>query len=296
MGDRLAPKWVTGLRRNTQLGTRCQMSMTYRATIDKFFDEFRPEDSQLILDSTGPSLTRHYLALQAIGIDRLQKFQEVHTYSGGAFAYFGYTSILAKECRHPFEEYAMNLDAVMRAAHSTKFGILGHLSAFIKHSSIYNSLEPMDDILRYCFRPEHLALHTDHIPQQLNVYVASPEKIHQINSKSPQSNINSIFELLRYAVNVPRIYEPNAAFIDSAFHKDYRHIFRRFSGLKQKPCLFVTPWKSGRKNNALFCNPFYPINQKRRMVLDFISLLSNIPNNTYSAELREAFPEFSKGQ
>jgi hypothetical protein len=272
------------------------MLKTYRETIDQFFEEFRPEDSQLVLDSTGPSLTRHYLALQAIGIDRLQKFQEVHTYSGGAFAYFGYTSILANQCQHPFEEYTMNLDAVMRAAHSTKFGILGHLKAFITYSSIYNSLEPMDKILRYCFRPEHLALHTDHLPPQLNIYVANPEKIHQINSKSPQPNINNIFELLRYAVNVPRIYDPQATFTDSAFHKDYRQIFRRFSGTKQKPCLFVTPWKSGRNNNAIFCNPFYPTNQKRRMVSDFISLISNIPNNTYSAELREAFPEFLKGQ
>jgi hypothetical protein len=70
-----------------------------REEVENFLSKNRPEDSVLVLDSTGPIATRHYLVLSAIGRERLLRFREIHVFSGGAFAIFGYLGLTSSNAK-----------------------------------------------------------------------------------------------------------------------------------------------------------------------------------------------------
>jgi hypothetical protein len=261
-------------------------------TIYDFLQRHPAETVNLVLDSTGPSLTKHYLALSAIGTENLAKFKKIHTFSGGTFAYFGFLAAANNNCRHALPEYYKNLDRTMRRAHTELVPVLPPAIRFLRKKAFYNSAAPIESVIRYVFKDDFLASPASSLEKNFTAYYApskgQDQALIQFSSGKTISGIDTVFDVIRYAVNIPFLYGRNGQMSDPAFHPAYRRALKTVAN-SGEPALVVTPWKSGEKGSTLYLNPFAPANQKLVMGRDILCLLTNIPNPTYGRDLKAIF-------
>jgi hypothetical protein len=273
------------------------MNQVIQSAVDAFFSAHEPDTVRLILDSTGPSLTKHYLAMNAIGLERLAALKEIHSFSGGTFAWFGFHAAATGSCRHELTEYYSNLDHHMRLAHASSLGNLPIVTAlpqvlrWIKEKTFYESSEPIEKVIQYVFSDALLTKEAKSIAPNFTSWYTGPDGNLIPWSSQAQGHsdeIQTVFDVVRHAVAIPFLYGRKRSLSDPAFAKGYGRTLKLLTSDKV-PTLMVTPWREGQKGNTLFLNPFRPNNQKLVMTRDIACLLLNIPNRSYGRDLKEIF-------
>ena len=261
---------------------------TIHEILEEYLQNKDLSKTHLVLDSTGPSLTKHYLALDAIGDERLSQFKRIHTFSGGTFAYFGYKAAKINQCRYPMDEYYKNLDRTMRKNHSGRIPLIPQALRYARQKKFYKSLQPMEETIRYVFSESDLSAKLSEIDSNFSAYMGSNKHFHEVSRSNPIEGVETVFDLIKYSVNIPFMYGGDHPYHDPAFHRGYRRKLKEIAHNSEN-ALVITPWRSGIKNNTLFLNPFLPAKQKWVMSRDIICLLANIPNPSYARDLRAIF-------
>ncbi|HYX32893.1 MAG TPA: hypothetical protein VE954_07245 [Oligoflexus sp.] len=245
-----------------------------------------------MLDSTGPSATKHYLVLRAIGWDRLQRMQEIHGFSGGALAYFGFHAVQHEALAMPIADFFGSFDRIFRSCHHADR--LSPLKAIhklaIQRTSAFER-EALAQVIESIFSRDYLDQDLSSIAANFTPYVGvkgQKELAHGCRVLPAGSRVR---DLLMAACCVPAFYgKPSniAPYFDAAFASGYKP---KLSSLTRssESTLVSTPWRSGLNQNTLFVNCFGHSYQKAAMFLDFGLLLFNVPNRTYEHDLVAAF-------
>ncbi|WP_141731632.1 hypothetical protein [Oligoflexus tunisiensis] len=274
------------------LDTREKLIAGFEQQIRTFFQRHRPEDSILILDSTGPSATRHYLFLRALGMDRLQRMKAVHGFSGGAFAYFGFQAVHQKALQMPIENFYPSFDRIFRRCHHRH--LLSPVQAFgnmaLKRRSAFPP-QVLDNVLRSIFAEEFLNRKLSSLPRNFVPYIGIRNQDGVANAREILSDDHSVRDLLLAVCRVPAFYgSPTCEqpYFDAAFAKGYRTALHNMTA-SGTPALVSTPWREGYKGQSLYVNCFGHRHQKWSMFKDFTLLMLNLPNRNYQHDLEAAF-------
>lgn len=128
-----------------------------RDDVEDFFQLHWPESSILALDSTGTTATRHYVSSNAIGRDRLLKFKEIYSFSGGAFVLFGFLGLTSNSARLSYPDLRADHTekAFRRFHHKRPLAVLGATWDLVRSKSIFASNEPVYAMLEQIFLPEY---------------------------------------------------------------------------------------------------------------------------------------------
>lgn len=276
-----------------------------RTEVEVFFSSYTPEESCLILDSTGMAATKHYLVLSAIGLDRLHRMREIHAFSGGAFAYFGFHGLLQGQTNHPVSHISgREAEAAIRAFHHPSgLGPLRAMRGLLREKTAFGSSAPLEAMVDFLFTPELLEKRLTDFPPNLTLYLGvkgeaapigvSVESLPRLGELEGRLRELSIRSLMTLASTVPFVYgrrERGDDFFDAAFTPGYRSTLKRI--IKENPVTLVsTPWRESKRGSVTFINCYGYSNSKRRMKLDFMRLLLNLPNRDWGRDIAAAFPE-----
>jgi len=279
-----------------------QLKRRIDAQVEAFFELHRPEDVCLVLDSTGPSLTKHYLVLHAIGRERLARLREIHSFSGGVWAYFGFLALAGGKSNHSYEAYATRRveGAMRRFHHPTAFGPLRALYRLACRKPAFGSAQPIHDMLNYYFAADFMAQRLEQFPHSVRLHIGMdgrPEPLEvsaaALAHGAPELRRFaqlSIREIIVLATTVPFVYgrDRDDIYYDAAYAAGYVKALKRVSS-SGRPTLVSTPWKTGRKDSITFVNCFASANPQFSMALDFARLILNIPNNAFGHDIVCAF-------
>src|SRR5437867_4046041 len=130
-----------------------QLKEHIQAQVEAFFSDHRPGEARLILDSIGPAVTKHYLVLSAIGVKRLHQLREIHAFSGGVFAYFGFHGLLYGKTNHSLEVLLARKSepAIRRCHHPSLLSPLRALHGLLFRRTALGTMAPLVDTLNYIF-------------------------------------------------------------------------------------------------------------------------------------------------
>lgn len=272
--------------------------------VEEFFASHRPEDICLVLDSTGPSLTKHYLVLQAVGRDRLSRVREIHAFSGGVWAYFGFLALAGGKANLSYEDFTTpRVESAMRRFHHPN--ALGPVRAMYRlalRKSAFGSAKPILDMLSYYFAGDFLEQPIERFPRNLHLYLGMKGQQDPISVSSDaiaqaatpelsQFGGMPIREIIALATTVPFVYgrwDRSDAYFDAAYTPGYVKALKRVSS-GGRPTLVSTPWRRGRKEQITFVNCFASARPQLSMALDFGRLILNIPNKTFGHDIACAF-------
>ena len=273
------------------------------AQVEAFFSDHRPDETRLILDSTGPAVTKHYLVLSAIGVKRLHQLREVHAFSGGVFAYFGFHGVVSGKTNHSLEVLLTRKSeaAIRRCHHPRLLSPLQALHGLLFRQTAFGRVAPLVDTLNYIFTADHLEKRLEDFPSNIKIYLGVKGKESPIgvslgtlpflgDEANDLQNL-PIRDLVAMACAVPFIYGlPGRGdqFFDAGYTKGYlkarRAIFRA-----DYPTFVSTPWRQGKKGNIVFVNCYGHRSPKLRMQIDVMKLLLNLPNRGWANDIAAAF-------
>lgn len=272
-----------------------------RSEVGDFFSENRPEDSILVLDSTGVTATRHYVLLNAIGRDRLLRFKEIHVFSGGAFALFGFLGLTSNSAKLAFSE--------IRADHTEKmFRQYHHRCAMsvpqvvlnlLRRKPAFSSNEPVYAMLEHIFASQYAHQPFSWFPESVVVHLGrkgDPSIVRLSNGSSCDDSCkylrdSRLIDVIVSAVTVPMIYGRSDGadqWFDPVYAGRYGRVLREIYSCEM-PTLVSTPWKAGQQGNVRFVNCFPSKRQKLAMITDFARLVLNLPNRGWGHDIYAAF-------
>jgi hypothetical protein len=278
-----------------------QLQGRVRTQVGEFLERNAPEDSVLVLDSTGPTATRHYLILNAIGRERLLRFREIHAFSGGAFGIFGFLGITSNNVKLTFPLLrAHETERAFRGYHHE--GVLSVPRAIvnlIRRKSVFASNKPVHAMLDHIFRSEYLQQPFSRFPANVVIHLGrkgTPPIVKLSNGEQCDEDCRHLRaapldDVIVSAVTVPLVYgkrDGEDAFFDAVYSGDYIPALKRTTA-SGRPTLVSTPWKSGRKENVTFINCFPSQRQKLEMAADFARLVLNLPNRGWGHDIYAAF-------
>ena len=272
-----------------------------RQEVERFLQTHRPEDSVLVLDSTGPIATRHYLVLAAIGRERLLRFRELHAFSGGAFAIFGFLGLTSNNAKLRYPELrSADTEKLFRSYHHRRsLSVARVLWNLVQRKSAFESNEPVRAMLAHIFRPEYMAQPFSAFPANAVLHLGQkgdPSIVPLSNGPHCHTACESLrqrplADAIIAAVTVPRVYgrkDGNDHFFDAVYAGGYAQALRKTSQ-SGMPTLVSTPWRSGAKGEVCFVNCFPVGNQKAEMFKDFSRLVLNLPNRGWGDDIYAAF-------
>lgn len=254
-----------------------------------------PESSVLVMDSTGPSVTKHYEFLSILGKDRLSRFQRVESFSGGTFSLFGYLAVMSQATSHPVEFYFQNFEKKFRRAHhQSPVSIFTHMINLARHKSFNFGDQAIERTLRLIFSDDFLSTRISEIPDNFQPYLTDARNNKLVASREA-TGIFTVHDLLLASTRVPFFYgiHTRHKYFDAAFASNYREKVQSYRS-SPTPVLISTPWKAGWKGNAYNVKCFDSSNPQREMLLDFVRLALNLPNTKYNRDLALAFQEGSE--
>jgi hypothetical protein len=264
----------------------------FQQQIEGFFATRRPEETRLVLDSTGPSATKHYLVLRAIGSERLQRMKEIHGFSGGALAYFGFQAVQQNALAMPIADFFGSFDKIFRSCHhADRLSPLRALHKIVLKKTSAFEHKALAQVIDSIFAPDFMNQRLDSLAPNFHPYLGvkgQKELAHGCRVLPPDSSIK---DLLLAACRVPAFYgKPSnlTPFFDAAFAPGYKPTLSRLTKSSQAT-LVSTPWRAGWDRNTFSVNCFGHSYQKAAMFLDFGLLLLNLPNHTYEQDLAAAF-------
>lgn len=272
-----------------------------RAEVGKFLKDHSPEHSVLVLDSTGPTVTRHYMVLSALGRDNVLRFKEIHAFSGGAFAIFGFLGITAQRARMdvPGLRSAETERALRRYHHQPRFSVARAWMNLARRRSAFGSNEPVAAGLAHLFQADYLSQPFRGFAPNVVLHLGqrgSPSVVRLSNGPKHDAACASLRDrslgaVIASAITVPMVYgraDSSDTFFDAVYTDGYRAALKASSSTGS-PTLVSTPWRSGRKGSIQFVNCFPSRHQKLAMLKDFVYLMSNLPNRSWAEDIYASF-------
>ncbi|MFZ6818802.1 hypothetical protein [Undibacterium sp. Ji22W] len=270
------------------------------AEIDANFAAHTPAETCLLLDSTGPSFTRQYIVLNAIGLERLQAFNEIHAFSGSVYALFGFMAFSTGKNRVSIDSLCHpQAEKVFRDQHHTgAFSGVRSIAKLLTGQSAFSSTEPLIASLEYMFG-DFVDLPFSYFASNIHIYLAK-HKDQQLLVLSNNENCSPELEGLRsmsikyiiaMAANVPFVYggvKQGTPYFDPVYTKHYLATLKRITST-DKQTLISTPWRSGKKENRHYLNCYPSGNARWQMLKDFSRLVSGRRNIAWSRDIYTAF-------
>lgn len=264
------------------------------------FAEHAPENCSLLLDSTGPSFTRQYIVLNAIGLERLKSYGEIHAFSGSVYALFGFMAFTTGANRVSIDSLCQpEAEKVFRDQHHQgAFSGLRSLAKLASGQSAFSSVEPLIASLEYMFG-DFVDQPFSSFADNIHIYLAKskdePLLILSNNARcSPelQALRNApIKQVIAMAANVPFVYggvQQGTPYFDPVYTKHYVNTLKQITAT-DKPTLISTPWRSGKKENRHYLNCYPKGNARWLMLKDFTRLVSGRRNIAWSRDIYTAF-------
>jgi hypothetical protein len=278
------------------------MAASLRTAVEQFFVVTRPEDAVLVIDSTGPMVTRQYLVLDAIGPQRLSRMSQVHSFSGGTFALFvflglasGCGRIRGKDIGAPVGERTFR-----KLHHSAPMPVLRALFNLLLQRPMFPSARPVTDSLEYILSREYTDRRFADMPSNIHLHVA-----HRKTRQSGvlcQASMSSgdlsalrdtpMREIVAMSVAAPKMYGvsgTSGAVYDGVYAEDHREHIKRIctSGM---PTMVSTPWRASGEKGAIRFLRCMPYKHERWIMLrDMTKLLLNVRNSDWGHDVAVAF-------
>lgn len=259
-----------------------------------------PEDSSLLLDSTGPSFTRQYIVLSAIGVERLAKFGEIHAFSGSVYALFGYLAFATGGNRVSVESLCHeDAETVFRNQHHIgRFSGLRSISKLMVGKPAFSSVSPLLESLEYMFG-DFVEQPFSAFGANIHVYLAktkdAPLLVLSNNDRcSPELEHlrdRPIKQIIAMAANVPIVYggaREGTPYFDPVYTAHYLPTLKAITST-DRHTLISTPWRSGQKDNRRYLNCYPAGNARWLMLKDFTRLVSGQRNVSWSRDIYTAF-------
>lgn len=259
-----------------------------------------PEESILLLDSTGPSFTRQYIVLNAIGTPRLERFAEIHAFSGSVYALFGFMAFAAGK-------NLVSIDASCSPAaeklfrkqhHAGWFPGLRAMARLVSGKPAFASVDPVIASLEYMFG-DFVDLPFSHFGDNIHVYLAkekgAPLLVLSNNGRCSAELVPlrrlPVKQVIAMAANVPMVYggvRDGTPYFDPVYTDHYLPTLKQLtSGARH--VLVSTPWRSGQKENRRYLNCYPSGNARWLMLQDFMRLVSGRRNVSWSRDIYAAF-------
>lgn len=268
--------------------------------IADYFSTHSPENSTLLLDSTGPSFTRQYIVLNKIGLDRLLSFNQIHAFSGAVYALFGYIAFMTKQNVVSIDALCQpDAERVFRDQHHAgPFSGLRAVAKMLIGRPAFDSIAPLIASLEYIFG--------DFVNQPFSAF---PENIHIYLAKSKDAPLlvlsnndlctpelqplrrAPIKRVIAMSANVPMLYggaRPDVPYFDPVYTKQYLPTLKKI-GAANNQVLVSTPWRSGRKENKYYLNCYPQGNPRWLMLKDLARLIGAQKNVCWSRDIYTAF-------
>lgn len=270
------------------------------AEINANFAAHTPAESCLLLDSTGPSFTRQYIVLNAIGLERLQAFKEIHAFSGSVYALFGFLAFTTGRNRVSVDSLCHpDAEKVFRDQHHIgAFSGFRSIAKLMTGQSAFKSIEPLLASLEYMFG-DFVDQPFSQFGSNIHIYLAKA-KDQPLLVLSNNENCSPELEELRsmpvkyiiaMAANVPFVYggvQRGTPYFDPVYTKHYLSTLKQITSTDRQT-LISTPWRSGKKENRHYLNCFPSGNARWQMLKDFSRLVSGRRNIAWSRDIYTAF-------
>lgn len=265
-----------------------------------YFADHPAEATRLLLDSTGPSFTRQYIVLNAIGYERLLACKEIHAFSGSVFALFGFIAFSTGANRLSIDELCdPRTEKIFRDQHHDgRFSGVKSLARLATGGSAFRSTQALIDSLETTFG-DFVNQAFSNFDANIHIYLSKtkgqPPLILSNNARcSPELHKlrqQPIKHMIAMAANVPFVYggiQSNAPYFDPVYGGHYLKTLKSLTSDAQ-PTLISTPWRSGRKQHRHFVNCYPRGNPYWLMSKDFARLVAGFNNVSWSRDIFTAF-------
>lgn len=257
--------------------------------ISNYFSSLNGEMPRLVLDGTGPGVTMHLPLLNLLGDARLQKFERVDGFSGGALAFIVFWAHGKRLLRGESQDFIQTFDQNFRSNHHDH--LLSPLTSVIRllmKKPAFGESKIRKHI-RYIFSDKFLAMKASDLPENFVCYVAvnKSTEIETVDHAYRLKNALDMESLLSALVAIPFAYGAiNGSYYDAVYGPDFRSVYAKLTKDNVQPTLVLSMRRSGAQANTTFIRPTTVKNAKSRLKSDSLRLLLNFPNSIYADEIR----------
>lgn len=261
------------------------------APIRNFIQRHESESTRLLLEGTDPRVTMMMPYLSGVGMEVLEKFSEIHVFSGSTFAYINYIAFEKNHYLHPLKTYYGGLDKAIRYAHNkSRFQPLYQMIKFLTGKPLYGNL-PYKEIFDYAFTREFLDTPFTEVSSNLVPYIGVYGKDHPValtKENGFETDKITVEELLTMAMKVPFLYG-RATKQDPYYDANYCRNFK--TGRDQLinsevKTLAISMWSKKPKGNTEFIHVLGDQEVPKKVFRnDIMSVVLNYPNPRYAQDL-----------
>jgi hypothetical protein len=277
------------------------MSRALRSEVEAFFTQHTPEESVLVIDSTGPQVTRQYQILDAVGCDRLLRMKAIHGFSGGNFVLFVYLGLMLGAGKISCLDLGSreNERRFRRFHHALPFSVPRALLNLLRRKPAFESAQPVYSSLEYTLQPSYIHGRFHDLPANLHMHLGeratgkSAVLSHHTIADGTMAALADLplSEIVAMSVALPLIYGSKGTagtYFDPIYANDHaRHVKRVCSS--GAPTLVSTPWRSGSKGRIHFVRCTVPGNPKLILTRDLVKMFLNVRNMNWCYDVHAAF-------
>lgn len=277
------------------------MSRKLREDVESFFSRHKPEASVLVIDSTGPLVTRQYQILDAVGIDRLLRMKEVHAFSGGNFVFFVYLGLMRGAGRIAPLDIGNRENEVRfrRFHHALPFSVPRVLWNLARRRSAFDSAQPVYSSLQYILVDRYIHGRFQELPRNVHMHLSDRKTGRSVvlsHSSIEDGSMAALAdvplsEIVAMSVAVPFLYGAKGtrgSHFDPVFASDHLLHLKRLCG-SGAPTLVSTPWRSGMKGSIQFVQCTVAGNPKLILTRDLVKMFLNMKNINWCHDVNAAF-------
>jgi len=274
------------------------MSRKLRGDVEEFFSRHEPEESVLVIDSTGPLVTRQYQILDAVGFDRLL---EIHSFSGGNFVFFVYLGLMLGAGKISCLDLGSreNERLFRLFHHALPFSVPRVLWNLVRGKPAFDSAQPVYSSLEFILLDRFIRGRFKDLPQNVHMHLSdggtrtSVVLSHRTIADGAMAALADVplSEIVAMSVAVPFLYGSKGtrgSHFDPVFAIDHLlHIKRLCSS--GAPTLMSTPWRSGMKGCIQFVQCTVAGNPKLILLRDLVKMFLNLRNMNWCYDVHAAF-------
>jgi len=283
------------------------MCRKLRGDVEDFFSRHRPEESVLVIDSTGPLVTRQYQILDAVGLDRLLRMKEIHSFSGGNFVFFVYLGLMLGAGRVSCLDLGSreNERRFRRFHHALPFSVPRVLWNLIRRKPAFYSVQPVYSSLEFILLDRFIHGRFKDLPQNVHMHLGDRATGKSVvlsrrsiadGTMAALANV-PLSEIVAMSVAVPFLYGSKGtrgSYFDPVYTTDHLLDIRRICS-SGAPTLVSTPWRSGMKGSIQFVQCTVTGNQKLILARDLVKMFLNLRNMNWCYDVYAAFDFDSRG-
>lgn len=277
------------------------LSRKLRRDVEAFFSRHRPEESVLVIDSTGPLVTRQYQILDAVGLDRLLRLKEIHAFSGGNYVFFVYLGMMQGAGKISCLDLGSreNERRARMLHHVLPLSVPRVLWKLVRGKPAFDSVQPVyswtDFILhdrfthgRFNDLPANVHMHLSDAATRKSVVLS--RRTLADGSMAALADV-PLREIVAMSVAVPFIYGckgTRGSHFDPVYATDHLLHIRRVCS-SGAPTLVSTPWRSGMKGEIQFVQCTVAGNPKLILLRDLVKMFLNLRNMNWCYDVHAAF-------